>query len=459
MLLTNAFVSFAQHVEKVPFNDKDYYLAVKPTSGNIKGVLVLLRGFRDPEVILSETNLPDVAAANDFLTILVSTGQKLYADTVAISRLNQILSHVIQVYKPDTSRFAIGAYEFGGTIALRYAELAQAGRMGIPVVPKAVFAADSPTDLFNFWNRCEDDFKKNFNAGSVGDAKFILERMRSENGDIHTNAARYKELSPFVVSSDTVGNEQFLHGIGVRMYYDTDINWQLDNRRNSFYGTNIPDGSELIKRLMLAGHKNAAFISSRPGMRPNGVRNPNSFSVIEEGDCIRWLKKSLGIFDPVTWKRPYKIDVPADWGRELSAFPPDFAPAIPEKGVEDLFFLPGWGNSHSDEYWSYCYILSLERKQAPDENELKKILAAYYDGLVKRNMELVTPAQVNFKKGTYTGTISMMDYMQKKPIVFNFMVEKKECNTVLFVKISPQPLGHAVWGKLNAVSSSFRCGE
>lgn len=459
IFLTHTLGAFAQQAEKVFFKDKDYYMAVKPLSGNVKGVLVLLRGFRNPEVMLSETNLPDVAAANDMLTILVSTGQKFYADTAMVSRLNEMLVHVMNTWHPDPATFAIGGFEFAGTIALRYTELAKAGQMGIPVVPRAVFGADSPTDLFNFWDRLEGDLKKHSQ-----DAQYSLALMKAEHGDIHGNAATYKALSPFIVKADTTSNERLLKDVGVRLYFDTDIDWQLTNRRNSYYDTNIPDGSEFIKRLLLAGNENAAFISSRPGMRANGVRNPNSYSIIEEMDCIRWIKQSLGIFDPYNWKRPYQITVPADWGHELSAFPPDHAPAIKMKGVEELFFTPGWGKMGGDDYWAYTYVLLLDGKQAPGERQLKEMLTTYYDGLVKRNVDpaVFTPSQVTIDKN-YTGTIRMYDYMSRKPIVLNFVVDKKDCplenKHVLFIKISPKPLDHPVWEKLNEVGDSYRWGN
>ncbi|NIG56732.1 hypothetical protein [Chitinophaga sp. Cy-1792] len=469
--LLGPFHVFAQQTEKVVFNDKDYYLAVKPNSENINGVLVLLRSFGPPEAMVPETNLAAVAAANDILTILVSTRQKIYADSFTVDKLNQVITHVIQKYKADTAKFAIGAYDYAGTIALRYAELAKAGTHKVPVVPKAVFVADSPTDLFRLWDRLEGTIKKDYYEGEVNDAKFLLDKMRTENGDIHTNAARYRELSPFIVSSATPGNEQLLKDMAVRVYFDTDINWQLVNRRNSLYDTNIPDGSEFIKRLLLAGNDKAAFISARPGMQPTGVRNPNSFSIIEEMECVKWLKKSMGIFDPLNWEKPYQLSVPKNWSKELLSFPPDFAPTIPGKGVEELSFAPGWGDSKSPEYWSYCYSWLLDGKLTPDEAELKSSLTTYYEGLVKRNIgprkipaDKVFPTQVKLKKDksghVFTGTIYMLDYMEQKPVTLNVVVVRKDGvlpdKTVFFINVSPQPMEHRVWKQLNAIEASFR---
>src|SRR5579862_7985959 len=93
---------FNQFSEKIVFNDKDssndYYLAVRPLSGNIQGVQVLLTSFNSPEYVLAESRLQNVAYGNDLLTIIASLGQSLCADTSSVDRINQILHHVITHY-------------------------------------------------------------------------------------------------------------------------------------------------------------------------------------------------------------------------------------------------------------------------------------------------------------------------------------------------------------------------
>ena len=59
----------------------------------------------------------------------------------------------------------------------------------------------------------------------------------------------------FIQDGQLPGNEQFLSKVAVRLYYDTDIEWELKNRRNSYYDTYIPDGSEMVKRLLLEGNE------------------------------------------------------------------------------------------------------------------------------------------------------------------------------------------------------------
>jgi hypothetical protein len=472
-------IVFCQNYERVSFDSKDssdgYYLAVKPPSKGIKGVVVLLTSFLPPEGLLPETKLHNIAYSNDLLTIVASMKQKLYADSFAIDRINSILKDVVTRFSVDTSKFALAGYDEAGNIALRYTELTYEHPERFPIQPKAVFGIDSPVDLFGLWHWSENQVKKNYWQGAVGDAKYYLETMTKENGTIYNNAERYKFLSPFNREGDTTGNEQYLKDVAVRLYYDTDIAWQLKNRRNSFYDSKIPDGSELVKRLLLSGSDKAEFVSSKqPGMRSNGLSNPNSLSIVDEVDCIFWIKRSLDIFDANTWVAPYDLEKPAGWTEERFSLPPDFAPKITYKGVEELRFSPGWGDIKSEEHWAYSFLWWLEGTPKIDAEILQANLNAYYTGLVERNITTrkipankVVPVNSVVKKiktnsndlGTYSGTISMLDYHTQEPMILNCIIHLKDSKaknrTAIYFEVSPKPFSHIVWKKLNEIGESL----
>jgi hypothetical protein len=478
-------IVYCQNIEKISFDTKDstggYYLAIHPRSENIKGTLVLLSSFYGLDGIVSETKLHNVAYAygNDMLTIVASMKEKLYADTTAVDRINAILRHVVAKFSIDTSKFAIAGFDYAGIIALRYTELTYEHPTQFLVHPKAVFAIDSPVDLFGLWHLCEREIKKNYSPENADDAKYILDAMTKENGTIYNHPENYAGLSPFNKDGQTAGNEQFLKNVAVRLYYDTDIDWQLKNKRNSFYDTNIPDGSELINRLLLLGNNNAEFVSAKqPGMRSNGIRNPTSLSIVNEVECIQWIKDKLGIFDANTWVPPYNLTIPNGWSVEHFSLPPDFAPQIIYKGIEDLRFTPGWGDSTSDEYWSYAYLWWLDVNSKIDAGVLQESLKAYYTGLVGRNItsrkipeNKLVPINVTVKKiktgetdaETYSGEIHMLDYMTQRSIVLNTLIHIKSCeskkHTAVFVEISPKPFTHSIWQQFNKIEKAFQCNK
>ena len=477
------FLAIAQNSERISFDSSDsasgYYLAIQPKSKQIRGTVVLLTSFLAPEDLLSETRLHNVAYNNDILTVFAPMKQKLYADNFAVDRINAIVKDIVQRFHADTSKFALAGYDEAGNIALRYTELTYQNPSLFPLQPKAVFAIDSPVNLFGLWHWAEGQVKKNYWPGAVGDAHYYLDTMTKENGTIYNNAQRYQDLTPFYSQSDSIGNEQYLKTIPVRLYYDADINWQLQNRRNSYYDTKLPDGSELIKRLLLMGNSKAEFITAKqPGVRSDGSRRPNALSIVDEVDCILWIKRSLDILDINTWVPPYKLDIPKGWNIERFTLPAAFAPQMDFKGVEELRFPPGWGDSTSDEYWSYAYLWWLNGNPVVNETSLKANLQALYTGLVGRNivsrqipLNKQVPTNVRVRKiktnpgdlQTFEGETQMLDYMTQKPMVLHLLIHEKDCvkehHSAVFVEVSPRPLTHSTWKHLEQLNDTFRCGQ
>ncbi|HSZ87143.1 MAG TPA: hypothetical protein VK787_14015 [Puia sp.] len=476
-------IAFSQNSEKIYFDDKDsvnnYYLAVRPLSGNIKGVQVLFRSFVSPEFVLPETKLHNVASVNNILTVFASLKQTLSADTVSIERINTILKHVAKKFSVDTSKFALGGFEYAGNVVLRYAEFTYQDPSQFYIHPKAVFAINCPVDLIALWHLSEREIKKNYFPGVVGDAKYTLNDFIKRYGSLKDNLQKYIYWSPFYKDAETTGNEQFLKNVPVRLYYDTDINYQLSTRRNSFYDTYIPDGSELINRLLLLGNNDAEFVAAKlPGMRSNGLRSTDSWSIVDEVDCIQWLKRKLDIFDANFYEPVYNLPAPDGWGVERFSFPIEFAQQIPYKGIEDVRFAPGWGDNTSEEYWAYCFLWWLNPDAKIDAASLQEDFKEYYSGLIARNIEprkipkeKLFPTVATIKKiktmdgdvETFSGTINMLDYMKQQPMVLNAVIHKTICasqnHITLFVEVSPQPATHAVWQKMNAIFAEFKCSK
>ena len=475
-----------QSIEKVSFDAADstngYYLAIPPASQTIRGVLVFFCTFRSPESLLPETRLHNIAASGDLLTIYASLGRQLLPDTATIGRINTVLQHVAGKYAADTARFVLGGFDVAGTIVLRYTEMAYKDPARFSLRPRAVFAVASDVDLSGRYRISERVIKKNFFPPAVNDAHFFLDVMNKEYGSPKDHPATYREASPFVSEDETPGNEQYLLQLPVRLYYDNDIVWQLNARRNSLYDTNIPDGTELINRLLLTGNKQAEFVASHsPGVRSNGIRNATAMSIVDETDCILWIKSVLHILDasnPQAWTAPYTFPLPDGWRSEQSYIPGINSIHFGLRAIEDLHLPPGWGVAGSEEYWSVAYLFWLDGGQKVDADILQRNIKTYYDdhiagAVIRRNITLppgtIQPVQVTIRKlaaepddvETYTGTIAMFDYLGKKPMTLNYMAHLKPCpdhsHIPLFIETSPQPFGHPIWAKLKELKQKFVC--
>lgn len=291
-------ISSAQNYEKIVVNTADstagYYLSVKPLNNNIKGVLVLLDGFGgQAEGIFPETKLHNTACVNNILTVGIGLGEKIYADSTVIQKINLLLKDVVQRYKVPADKFVIGGFSAGGTISLRYAELCKESPSKYPINPKAVFAIDSPVDIIDLWSFFEKQISKNFSDVAVNEAKYVSALMKREHGTPAENLKKYLWLTPFYNLEKGEGNEKFLKDIPVRVYHDVDIAWQLKNRRRSAYEANFLNSSELILRLMLLKNDAAEFITGKTGYRSNGMQHPHAWSIVDEVEFIQWMKKII----------------------------------------------------------------------------------------------------------------------------------------------------------------------
>jgi hypothetical protein len=142
--------------------------------------------------------------------------------------------------------------------------------------------------------------------------------------------------------------------------------------------------------------------------------------------------------------------------------------------VEELRFAPGWGEPNSEEHWSYSFLWWLDGKPEIDAKILQANLTDYFSGLVGRNItnrkipaDKVVPTNAKIDKvktsandlETYTGTISMLDYHTQTPMILNCVIHVKDMkmpnHTAIYFELSPKPLSHSIWKKLNETGDSF----
>ena len=184
-------------------------------------------------------------------------------------------------------------------------------------------------------------------------------------------------------------------------------------------------------------------------------------------------------FNAELYRPTYSLATPDGWNIERFSIPIDFAPTINYQGVEDIRFTPGWADAASDSYWTYAFLWYLEGKQENNPEIIEKNLAAYYNGLIGRNIDkrnipkdkisdvVVKINEASTDDGdlqTYSGTINMLDYMAQKPMTLNCVVHIKLCpdqpdNTFVFYEISPRPLNDNVWKELSNLWTTFECSR
>lgn len=291
---------YSQSLQKIELDPSDFYcghyLVVEPENrGSISGVLLLLAGFGQiPEDSPTETELHHVAQSNNILTVFYAGGNKLYADSITVEKLNIVIKDVLNRYPVKSDIFVLGGFSAGGMIAMRYVELCNEFPDQFPIQPKGVFTVDSPIDIFTIYEQLEESAKNNYSPIAAEEALRAMEHIENDYGVPLENIAIYANLTAFSMNKNYSQNEQYLKNTAVRTYHDVDISWRIINRNQTVHGSNYEVTAELINRLVLMGNNRAEFMQSfQTGYRSTGQRHPHSWSIVDEVECINWMKSLL----------------------------------------------------------------------------------------------------------------------------------------------------------------------
>lgn len=273
-----------------------HYHVLEPESDQIEGVLFLLAGLtQDQSSIFIESDLPEVAANQNLLTVAFAGRTFLSADERLIPSLNRVFEDIMERYQVEADQFILGGFSAGGIIAMRYTQLCVEKPEEFPIQPAGLFMVDAPIDLFFLQEMHLKIIQDSLSEVAVNEARFL---GRLYNGFYGTtpdqNPEAFRNISPFSINMAYGTHEQYLMDIPIRTYHDVDIMWRIIERGQPARYQNYIPNAELINRLILAGHQDALLVQSyQTGYRADGKRHPHSWSVVDEAACIAWIKSIL----------------------------------------------------------------------------------------------------------------------------------------------------------------------
>ena len=158
--------------------------------------------------------------------------------------------------------------------------------------PVAVFAVDSPLDYERWFVAAELHLKRLALAGrDLAEDRNAVNELRKAFGGSPTEALEtYRRQSPVSTLVADGGNARLLKDTPIRLYIEPDLKWRLENWDQDIYNSNMPDATALINILRLLGNKDAELITTAgAGYRPDGSRNPHSWSIVDERALAQWL--------------------------------------------------------------------------------------------------------------------------------------------------------------------------
>ncbi len=261
-------------------------------AGETKG-LVLLLGLPDHAL------LPRLLAARGLASVApVVDLESMYLNIPSLERLEAVLADArSRTHAPAPGRVAVGGVSLGGTGAVRYAQRCALERCDAALAPSALFAVDAPLDMERLWRSSTAVLRRGWEGSNLRETQWIVDHLVSNlRGPPQDYPALYAARSPFSYFAADGGNARFLLEMPIRLYTEPDIEYWVTERRLDFYNVNAFDAAGMVNRLLLGGNDAAELIAtSGKGVRPDGSRNPHSWSIVDELDLTRWLVEKLGI--------------------------------------------------------------------------------------------------------------------------------------------------------------------
>jgi len=244
----------------------------------------------------SEAQFPKMLVTNDVMTLIASPKRDgLYTGDAILAELDGLIAEVVGRYKIPTGKVATGGFSSGGIGAVRFAQYCLRGEHQTNS-PLAVFAVDSPLDYERWFLAAELYLGRLALAGrDLAEDRSVTNEFRQRFGGSPSEALdAYRRQSPVTASVADGGNARLLRSTPIRIYIEPDIKWRLDNWNRDAYCFNLIDSTALINVLRLIGNPDAELITtSGAGYRPDGSRNPHSWSIVDERALTQWLTDRL----------------------------------------------------------------------------------------------------------------------------------------------------------------------
>ena len=292
-------VSYGQRTERIYLNEKgstsNMYVALFPKGKVINSFMVLLDGFgNSPNSVLSQTEIPKFASKNGILTIIpvLKTGATYWgSDTASQESLKEIIQLVVSKYQLKDKDFYIGGFGIGGAFAVKKFELK--GQENYEIKPKAIFAINPILDWERYYYGAKRVIRLSDSTKVNDEVFYMINRIEKEmGGKPETVLENYHSQSPYSFSDTTQKAIKNLIKIPIMIIAEPDIQWYLKERNYDCSYNNIFDQVAMINELQRLGNKNAVLITTiNKGYRmPNKVRHPNSWSIADPKQILKWLQ-------------------------------------------------------------------------------------------------------------------------------------------------------------------------
>ncbi|CAH0168273.1 hypothetical protein [Chryseobacterium sp. Bi04] len=287
IVLSVIFLSCTAKKVEGQFIKGDHYELKK--SENQKAVLVLFPCFPcDIEHTKMEAGFLKDIEKDGITTLLLGYNQKLFLTEAEKEEYSETLLSILDQHNVDKKNVFIGGFSGGGNIAFLLSGYLIKNNNSVQ--PKGMFVIDSPIDLEQLYYNAQKDISANIDADAAEEGKFLVELFEKELGKPSENQGKYKTASPYLISSNSIENIQYLKGIKTRFYCEPDLEWQQQNKGRKWEDLNAFVLKKANESLLNLGNQKSEYIETKNrGIRANGKKHPHSWNLVERGELVRWM--------------------------------------------------------------------------------------------------------------------------------------------------------------------------
>ncbi|WP_390456180.1 hypothetical protein [Chryseobacterium sp. Alg-005] len=256
-----------------------------------KAVLILFPCFPcDIEHTKTEAGFLKDLQKEGITTLLLDYNQKLFLTEAEKEKIAGRLNSIVDRHNIERKNIFIGGFSSGGNIALLIS--AYLKKNNNPLQPKGVFVVDSPIDLEQLYHNAQRDVATNVDAEAVEEGKFLMALFEKDLGKPDEYPEKYKTASPYLISSNSIENIQYLREVKTRFYCEPDLEWQRQNKGRKFEDLNafvLKKGNESLFNL---GNLKTEYIETKNrGIRANGKKHPHSWNIVEREELLKWMRE------------------------------------------------------------------------------------------------------------------------------------------------------------------------
>ena len=278
-------LSCKNYTEKEINIENEIYELIVPKKH--KELLILFPGFGGTnESIKTECDIVQKALEKNISILILKNNRNFILEKNELEKLGETVVELINKNNINNNKIFIGGFSAGGNLGLqlgKYLTKKENYKNNL----KGIVVIDSPIDLQQLYLK----YEKILVEKESESIEYFFKILEKQIGNPKKDFEKYKEYSPYLNSIEYTENVEF-ENTELIFYTEPALKYRKENFNENFEDTNGYPIKKLSELLNEKGFKSKYIETENKGYRKNGMRNPHSWSIMNEDEIIEWIKNN-----------------------------------------------------------------------------------------------------------------------------------------------------------------------